>query len=59
MALNKLRQLDTDSFGVTIPKDDLRLDGYLDDGGDLDGDHQVHVERDGPGEWTLRLVEDL
>ncbi|AGN02821.1 hypothetical protein L593_14410 [Salinarchaeum sp. Harcht-Bsk1] len=59
MALNKLRQLDSDTIGVTIPKDDLRLDGLLDDAGDLEGEHHVHIDRQDSGEWELTLVEDL
>ena len=27
MALNTLRQLDQDSVGITLPKDDVRLEG--------------------------------
>jgi len=59
MALNKLRQLDSDTIGVTIPKDDLRLDGLLDDSGDLEGEHHIHIDRQDSGEWELTLVEDL
>lgn len=59
MALNKLRQLDSDSIGVTLPKDDLRLDGLLDDDGTLEDEHQIHVDRQDEGEWQLTLVEDL
>ncbi|WP_248515060.1 hypothetical protein [Salinarchaeum laminariae] len=59
MAVNKLRKLDSDTIGVTIPKDDLRLDGLLDDAGDLEGEHHVHIDRQDTGEWELTLVEDL
>ena len=59
MALNKLRQLDQDSVGITIPKDDVRVEGLLDENGQLQGDHHVHIRHVGDGEWTVELVEGL
>lgn len=60
MALNQLRKLDSSgTIGVTIPKDDLRLDGLLDEDGELADEHHVHVDRQDSGEWELTLVEDL
>lgn len=59
MALNKLRKLSEDSAGVTLPKDDLRIEGLIDEDGDLDGDHLVEIRHEGPGEWRLQLVEEL
>ena len=60
MALNKLRKLDEDCAGVTLPKDDLRLDGLLDEDGELIEDEQwLHVDRQDEGEWTIEVVEDL
>jgi len=38
MALNKLRQLDRDSVGITLPKDDIRVEGLLDENGQLEED---------------------
>ncbi|AGN02825.1 hypothetical protein L593_14430 [Salinarchaeum sp. Harcht-Bsk1] len=57
--MNKLWQLDSDTIGVTIPKVDLRLDGLLDDAGDLEGEHHVHIDRQDSSEWELTLEEDL
>ncbi|SIS14689.1 hypothetical protein [Natronorubrum thiooxidans] len=57
MALNKLRQLDQDSVGITLPKDDVRLEGLLDEDGRLEGEHHVHIRHVGEGEWSLELVE--
>jgi hypothetical protein len=57
MALNKLRQLDQNSAGVTLPKDDLRLEGLLDENGEIDGEHHVHIRHVDEGEWVLELVE--
>ncbi|WP_137289042.1 hypothetical protein [Natronorubrum halophilum] len=59
MALNKLRQLDQNSAGITLPKDDLRIEGLLDENGDVDGEHQIHVRHIGNGEWTLEIVEEI
>lgn len=59
MAINKLRKIDGDSVGVTLPKDDARLDGLIDEDGELTGEHHLHVDRDGEGEWTVELVEGL
>ena len=59
MALNKLRQLDENSAGVTMPKDDLRLEGLIDENGQLKEDHHVHIRHVGDGEWTLELVEGI
>ncbi|TYT61805.1 hypothetical protein [Natrialba swarupiae] len=59
MALNKLRQLDPDSVGVTLPKDDVRFEGLLDENGKLEGEHHVHIRYVGDGEWALELVEGI
>ena len=59
MALNKLRQLDQNSAGITLPKDDLRLEGLLDEDGSLEGEHHVHIRHVGDGEWTLKLIEQF
>lgn len=59
MALNKLREFSDGSFGVVIPKDDLRLDGLLDDDGDLAGEQHAHVRREEDGGWSIEIVEDL
>ncbi|MFC4542022.1 hypothetical protein ACFO5R_08795 [Halosolutus amylolyticus] len=59
MALNKLRQLDQNSAGITLPKDDLRIEGLLDENGKLDGEHHVHIRHVDEGEWTLELVEEI
>ncbi|WP_276252976.1 hypothetical protein [Halomontanus rarus] len=59
MALNKLRQLDRDSVGITLPKDDIRIEGLLDENGELEGEHHVHIRHVAEGEWTLELVEGI
>ncbi|QLG51080.1 hypothetical protein [Natrinema halophilum] len=59
MALNKLRQLDRDSVGITLPKDDMRVEGLLDEDGRLEGDHHVHIRHVDDGEWSLELVEGI
>ena len=59
MALNKLRQLDQDSVGITIPKDDVRVEGLLDENGQLQGDHHVHIRHVGDGKWSVELVEKV
>ncbi|MFC7214572.1 hypothetical protein ACFQO4_10855 [Saliphagus sp. GCM10025334] len=57
MALNKLRQLDQNSAGVTLPKDDLRLEGILDENGEVEGEHHAHIRHVDEGKWTVELVE--
>ncbi|MFC6716269.1 hypothetical protein ACFQGT_07810 [Natrialbaceae archaeon GCM10025810] len=59
MALNKLRQLDADSIGITLPKDDMRVEGLLDENGKLEGDHHVHIRHVDDGEWKLELVSEI
>ncbi|WP_436347695.1 hypothetical protein [Natronorubrum sp. FCH18a] len=59
MALNKIRQLDNDSVGITLPKDDMRVEGLIDKNGELEGDHHIHIRHVGEGEWTLELMEGL
>lgn len=59
MALNKLRQLDRDSAGIALPKDDLRLEGLLDEEGQIEGDHYVHIRHLDEGEWSIELVEGI
>ncbi|SEQ03581.1 hypothetical protein [Natrinema salaciae] len=59
MALNKLRQLDQNSAGVTLPKDDLRLEGLLNEDGEIDGEHHVHIRHIDDGQWRLELVDGV
>ncbi|WP_455447843.1 hypothetical protein [Natrinema thermotolerans] len=59
MALNKLRKLDQNSAGVTLPKDDLRVEGLLDEDGEIDGEHHIHIRHIDNGEWALELVEEI
>jgi len=59
MALNKLRQLDRDSVGVTLPKDDMRIEGLLDEDGEIDGNYHMHIRHVDDGEWSLKLVEEI
>ncbi|OVE84320.1 hypothetical protein [Natronolimnobius baerhuensis] len=59
MALNKLRQLDRNSMGVTIPKDDLRLEGLVDENGELQDEYHLHVRHIDDGEWKLELVNEI
>ncbi|WP_126664338.1 hypothetical protein [Haloterrigena salifodinae] len=59
MALNKLRQLDQDSVGITLPKDNVRVEGLLGENGQLQGDQHAHIRHVGDGEWTVELVEGL
>lgn len=59
MALNKLRKLDQNSAGVTLPKGDLRLEGLLDKEGDLEGEHHVHIRHVDDGEWSVKLVDGI
>ena len=56
MALNKLRQLDQNSMGVTIPKDDLRLEGLVDENGEPKGEHRIHIQYLGEGKWKLEIL---
>ena len=59
MALNKLRRLDQDSYGVTIPKDDLRVDGLLDEDGELVDEFQAHIRHEGDGEWSIGIFDEI
>ncbi|MFP9192982.1 hypothetical protein ACLI4Q_15180 [Natrialbaceae archaeon A-CW1-1] len=59
MALNKLRQLDQNSAGVTLPKDDLRIEGLLDEDGKLEGEHHAHIRHVDEKEWTITLVDGI
>ena len=59
MAIHKLRQLDGDSAGVTLPKKDLRDSGFLDEDGCIDGEQYAVIEQVEPGEWRIRAVNGL
>ena len=59
MALNKLRKFDKSSAGITLPKDDLRVEGLLDEKGEIGGDHHVYIRHVDDGEWTLELVKGM
>ncbi|ELY90884.1 hypothetical protein [Natrialba taiwanensis] len=56
MALNKLRKLDQNSLGVTLPKDDLRVEGLLNENGELRDEHHIHIRHVNEGEWKLELI---
>ena len=57
MPLRKLRQLDTESAGVTIPKKDLRESGFLDEDGRIDGERYAVIEQVGDGEWRVEAID--
>ena len=59
MALDKLRQLDPDSEGITLPKGYLQVEGLLDDDGQVNGEHHLHVRHVGEGEWTIKLIDEF
>lgn len=58
MAVMKLRRLNEDSAGVTIPKDDLRLEGLIEDD-ELVATEHVEVTRIDDGEWRIRRLDDF
>lgn len=58
MNIRKLRKLDSDCAGVTIPKDDLRLAGYIDEEGDLVKQPALNVELVEDGEWRVQVLDD-
>lgn len=58
MPVRKLRRFDETSGGVTLPKEDLRKAGVLEDDGSLVSDCYVKIEGDADeGEWTVRLLD--
>jgi len=57
MALNKLRQIDRDSVGITMPKDDMRIEGLLDENGEVDGEYHMHIRHIDDGQWSLELID--
>lgn len=59
MAIHKLRQLDDDSAGITLPKAHLRESGFLDENGRIDGEQYAVIEQVQPGEWRVRTVDRL
>ena len=59
MALNKLRQLDADSAGITLPKGDLHVEGLLDENGRVNGEHYFHIRHVDDGEWLLERVDGM
>ncbi|MEA5387245.1 hypothetical protein VB779_09395 [Haloarculaceae archaeon H-GB11] len=62
MPINKLRTLDGTSFGVTVPKDDLRLEGFIEGEGDdtelVEDEVQMHIQRVGDGKWEMTALGD-
>lgn len=58
MAVRKLRQLDDHSGGVTIPKQQLREAGILDEDDQIEADRYVRVERAGEDTWQVELLEE-
>jgi hypothetical protein len=57
MAFRKL--VERDGSGTVTPnKDDLRLDGLVDQDGRVRPDREMHVQRLGRGAYLVRAVED-
>jgi hypothetical protein len=56
MALRKLRQLDSKSAGVTIPKEELRDCGLLDENGQVEGETFAHIKKVGKGKWEVETI---
>ena len=52
----KLRDLDETTYGVTIPKGDLRRDGLLDHTDDPTDDFHIVVRHVEPGKWELEAA---
>jgi len=57
MALNKLRQLDQNSVGVTLPKGDVQVEGLLDEDGQLKDEYHAHIRHVDEKEWKITLVD--
>lgn len=58
MHIRKLRKLDADCAGVTIPKDDLRFEGYVDENGELVEQPALTIEREGEGTWRIQVLDE-
>jgi len=56
MAIQKLRELDRTSAGVTLPRDDLKLEGLIDADGSVE-DRAVHVERTDDRTWEITVLD--
>lgn len=60
MALRTLRVLSTDesghTCGVTIPKDDLVLEGLVEDG-ELKESVPAKVTKEGEGRWSIEVLD--
>jgi hypothetical protein len=56
MAIQKLRDLDRTSAGVTLPRDDLKLEGLLDADGSV-ADRPVKVERTDDRTWEIEVLD--
>ena len=58
----KLRKLGENSSGdvagVTIPRDDLRLEELMDEDGELLDSPHLELRRIDDGEWKLRRLDD-
>lgn len=54
--MQKLRNMDG-TGSVTIPKDDLDRDGFVDDDGELPDDQHVVVDRLDEGCYAVRFVD--
>lgn len=52
-------EFDQDSAGVTLPKDDLCVEGRLVEDGEIDGEHHIHIRHIDDGEWSLDLVDGI
>jgi len=56
MAIQKLRELDRTSAGVTLPRDDLKLEGLIEEDGSV-VDRPLKVERIDDGTWEIEVLD--
>lgn len=56
MHIQKLRKLDRTSAGVTLPKDDLKLEGLINADGSV-ADQPVKVERTDDATWEIEVLD--
>lgn len=57
MPINKLQPLGRTSAGITLPKDDLRAAGLLDEDGDPIENQHMEIRKTGEKTWEISAVD--
>ncbi|ELZ08507.1 hypothetical protein C479_14248 [Halovivax asiaticus JCM 14624] len=58
MAIRKIQRIGG-SIGVTIPKDEAKREGLVDEDGELAGEYHAQIKQEDDLEWSVDVFDEL